>query len=91
MKWRLQSCWISTCDREISNSSSFNVHAPSSEWMKRLALKVDQKLNTVLLFLSGLAFLVAIGLMFAEGISTAAATLGILLVVILVAAIPVRS
>ncbi len=59
--------------------------------MGRLPLKVDQKLNTVLLFLSGLAFLVAIGLMFAEGISTAAATLGILLVVILVAAIPVRS
>ena len=59
--------------------------------MGRLPLKVDQKLNTVLLFLSGLAFLVSIGLMFAEGISTAAATLGILLVVILVAAIPVRS
>jgi len=55
------------------------------------AKKTERKLNAVILLLAALALLVAAGLLFAEGVWTAVATLGILLVVILVAAIPARS
>jgi len=58
--------------------------------MEKPSVKADRKLNMMILLLSGFAFLIAVGLMFSEGFWSAIATFGILLVVILVAAIPVK-
>ena len=58
--------------------------------MGRSTVEADRKLNAVILLLTGISFLVAMALMYVEGIWIGVAMLGILLVVILAAAISTR-
>jgi hypothetical protein len=73
-------------------SSSFNFHARCSSPMEAASKKMEgTRINRVVLLLTALAFLLALGFWWMEGLWAALGTFAILLIVILLAAVPLKS
>ena len=58
--------------------------------MPKARASFERHLNAVILLLAGFALIIALGFMFMDGFWSGISTMGILLIVILVAALPSR-